>query len=107
MEILATKAERESIKFKQVEYMSNFIDKDFDGIISGINEWGIFVELIDTKCEGLIKLSSMKDDFFFFVNINMQIIGKKSKKKFKLGQQVKVKVLEANIEKRTIDLELL
>ena len=107
MEILATKAERESIKFKQVEYMSNFIDKDFDGIISGINEWGIFVELIKTKCEGLIKLSSMKDDFFDFDNINMQIIGKKSKKKFKLGQQVKVKVLETNIEKRTIDLELL
>ena len=70
----------------------------FRGIISGINEWGIFVELIDTKCEGLIKLSSMKDDFFDFDNINMQIIGKKSKKKFKLGQQVKVKVLEANIE---------
>ena len=107
MEILATKAERESIKFKQVEYMSNFIDKDFDGIISGINEWGIFVELIETKCEGLIKLSSIKDDFFDFDNINMQIIGKRSKKKFKLGEQIKVKVIETNIEKRTIDLELL
>ena len=107
MEILATKAERESIKFKQVEYMSNFIDKDFDGIISGINEWGIFVELIKTKCEGLIKLSSIKDDFFDFDNINMQIIGKRSKKKFKLGEQIQVKVIETNIEKRTIDLELL
>ena len=107
MEILATKAERESIKFKQVEYMSNFIEKNFDGIISGINEWGIFVELIETKCEGLIKLSSIKDDFFHFDNINMQIIGKRSKKKFKLGEQIKVKVIETNIEKRTIDLELL
>ena len=107
MEILATKAERESIKFKQVEYMSNFIDKDFDGIISGINEWGIFVELIKTQCEGLIKLSSIKNDFFDFDNINMQIIGKKSKIKFTMGQQVKVRVIETNIEKRTIDLELL
>jgi len=107
MEILATKAERESIKFKQVEYMSNFIDKDFDGIISGINEWGIFVELIKTQCEGLIKLSSIKNDFFDFDNMNMQIIGKKSKIKFTMGQQVKVRVIETNIEKRTIDLELL
>ncbi len=106
MEINAAKAERESIKFKQVEYMNNFINQDFEGIISGITEWGIFVELIETQCEGLIKLSSL-DDYYEFDYKNVQIVGKKSKNKFELGQKIKVKVIETNLNKRTIDLELL
>ena len=86
--------------------MSNFINQSFEGIISGITEWGIFVELIKTQCEGLIKLASL-DDYYEFDDKNIQIVGKKSKNKFELGQKIKVKVIETNLDKRTIDLELL
>ena len=82
MEINATKAERESIKYKQAEYMANFIGHEFDGVISGITEWGIYVEIIKTKCEGLIKISSITDDKYDFDNEKVIIIGRKYKKSF-------------------------
>ena len=106
MEINATKAERESIKYKQAEYMSLFIGKKFDAIISGVTEWGIYAEIIKTLCEGLIKISSMKDDHYIFDSEKMRITGRNSKKIFRLGQPIRVLVIDTDIEKRTIDLEL-
>ena len=106
MEINATKAERESIKYKQAEYMSLFIGKKFDAIISGVTEWGIYAEIIETLCEGLIKISSMKDDHYIFDSEKMRITGRNSEKIFRLGQAIRVLVIDTDIEKRTIDLEL-
>ena len=106
MEINATKAERESIKYKQAEYMSNFIGKSFQATISGITEWGIYGEIIENHCEGLIRISSMKDDRYEFDNEKIRIVGRNNKKIFRLGQVIKVKVIDTDIEKRTIDLVL-
>ena len=107
MEINATKAERESIKFKQTEYMTAFINQEFEAIISGVTEWGIYAEIIKTKCEGLIKISSMRADYYDFDNNKIQIVGKRTKTIYQLGQKITVKVVNTDINKRTIDLELL
>ena len=107
MEINATKAERESIKFKQTEYMAAFINQEFEAVISGVTEWGIYAEIIKTKCEGLIKISSMKDDYYDFDDKKIQIVGKRTKNIYQLGQKIIIKVVNTDINKRTIDLELL
>ena len=105
MEINATKAERESVKFKQTEYMSGFKGDIFEASITGVTEWGIYAEIIKTKCEGLIKISSLSDDEYSFDHRKVQIIGRNYNKSYKLGMIISVKVIDTNIEKRTIDLE--
>ena len=105
MEINATKAERESVKFKQTEYMSGFRGDIFEASITGVTEWGIYAEIIKTKCEGLIKISSLSDDEYSFDHRKVQIIGRNYNKSYKLGMIISVKVIDTNIEKRTIDLE--
>jgi ribonuclease R len=105
MEKLAAEAERSSIKYKQVQFMASMEeDKVFDGIVSGVMEYGIFVEIVETKCEGMIRLNTMEDDFYEFDADNYRIIGKRNKKMFTLGDPVKVKVVKTDLEKRTIDL---
>ena len=106
MEINATKAERESIKFKQAEYMTNFIGKEFEAVVSGITEWGMYGEIVENHCEGLIRMSSMKDDRYEFDDQKIRIVGRNNKKIFRLGQVIRVKVTDTDIEKRTIDLVL-
>ena len=106
MEINATKAERESIKFKQAEYMTNFIGKEFEAVVSGITEWGMYGEIVENHCEGLIRMSSMKDDRDEFDDQKIRIVGRNNKKIFRLGQVIRVKVTDTDIEKRTIDLVL-
>lgn len=106
MEINATKAERESIKFKQAEYMTNFIGKEFEAVVSGITEWGMYGEIVENHCEGLIRMSSMKDDRYEFDDQKIRIVGRNNKKIFRLGQVIRVKVTDTDIEKRTIDLIL-
>jgi len=101
----ASDAERASIKYKQVEYMALAEVKDYDGIISGITEWGIFVEITETKCEGMIRLQSLNDDYYEFDEKNMRLIGSKNKKMITLGDKVKVRVVNTDIDRRTIDLE--
>ncbi|WP_194777196.1 ribonuclease R [Pararhodonellum marinum] len=101
----AADAERASIKYKQVEYMSLAEDKDYDGIISGITEWGIFVEITETKCEGMIRLQELKDDYYEFDPKNMRLIGSRNKKIITLGDKVMVRVVKTDIDRRTIDLE--
>ena len=106
MEINATKAERESIKFKQTEYMSGFKGDVFEASITGVTEWGIYAEIIKTKCEGLIKISSLRDDKYSFDHKKLQINGKNYNKNYRLGMVISVKVVDTDIEKRTIDLEI-
>ena len=102
----AQDAERSSIKYKQVEYMSFRIGKTFDGIIAGITEWGMYVEEKETKCEGLIRMREMTDDFYVYNEKKMELIGNKKKKKYKLGDAVRIKVKGVDLEKKTIDYVL-
>lgn len=101
----AADAERASIKYKQVEFMSLAEDKDYEGIVSGITEWGVFVEISETKCEGMIRVQDMDDDYYEFDQKNMRLVGSKTKKMITLGDKVKVRVVNTDIDRRTIDLE--
>jgi ribonuclease R len=99
----ASDAERASIKYKQVEYMSKRLGESFDGIISGITEWGIYVEEIETKCEGLVRVRDINDDFYIFSEKRLELVGQKKKKKYRLGDRVKIKVKGVDLERKTID----
>lgn len=101
----ASDAERASIKYKQVEFMSLAEDKDYDGIVVGVTEWGVFVEITETKCEGMIRVQDMDDDYYEFDQKSMRLIGSKTKKMITLGDKVKVRVVNTDIDRRTIDLE--
>ncbi|MGK7395145.1 MAG: ribonuclease R [Candidatus Cyclobacteriaceae bacterium M3_2C_046] len=105
MEKRAADAERASIKYKQVEFMQKFLGEDFEGVVSGVTEWGVYVEIVETKCEGMIRMSQMDDDYYEFDEQNYRIIGRNNKKMISLGDNVKVKVVDTDIDKRTIDLE--
>ncbi|MBE9467810.1 MAG: ribonuclease R [Bacteroidetes bacterium] len=106
MEQKSVNAERASIKYKQVEFMSDKIDKEFDGIISGVTQWGLFVEIIENKCEGLVSIRDLKDDYYVFDEENYCIIGKHNKIKYQLGDRVKIKVVNANLQKKQLDFNL-
>lgn len=101
----AADAERASIKYKQVEYMALAEKKDYEGIVTGVTEWGVFVEITETKCEGMVRLQEIKDDYYEFDEKNMRLIGTKNKKMITLGDKVQVKVVNTDINRRTIDLE--
>ena len=101
----AADAERASIKYKQVEFMESVGDKVFNGIISGVTEWGIYVEIVETKCEGMVRMVDLRDDFYEFDERNYRIIGRKNKRMFTLGDEVYVRVTNTDIDRRTIDLE--
>jgi len=102
----ASDAERASIKYKQVEYMSTRAGQTFTGIISGITEWGMYVEEIETKCEGMIRTRDMKDDFYTFNEKKLELVGEKTKRKYRFGDKVKIKVKGVDLEKKTIDYTL-
>jgi len=104
MEKTASEAERASIKYKQVEFMQSMSDREFDGIVSGMTEYGIFVEITETKCEGMVRMAEMDDDYYELDAENYRVIGKRNKKMITLGDNVKVKVKDTNLNKRTIDL---
>jgi ribonuclease R len=102
-EIDAAEAERASKKLKQVEYMSDKIGQVFDGTISGVTEWGIYIEELETKSEGMIKLRDLGSDFYQFDKKTYSIIGQKTKKKFTLGDKIKFKVAGADLDRKTLD----
>ncbi len=106
MEQLATDAERASIKYKQAEYLENKIGEIFEGAISGLTDWGMFVELKNNKCEGMIRLNTISDDYYEYDNKMMAVVGKKFFKKYKLGDVISVKISAVNKTNRTIDLKL-
>jgi len=100
----AADAERASIKYKQVEFMSLQEDKKYAGIITGVTDFGIFVEIIETKCEGMVRLADMKDDFYEFEERNYRVIGRRRKKIYRLGDEVEVHVKKTDVDRRTMDL---
>ena len=101
----AADAERASIKYKQVQFMSLAEVRDYDGIVSGVTEWGVFVEITETKCEGMIRVQEMDDDYYAFDERNMRLVGSKTKRMITLGDKVLVRVVNTDIDRRTIDLE--
>jgi ribonuclease R len=103
----AADAERASIKYKQVEYMAQFVDREMTGFITGLTDWGIFVELNETRCEGMIRLSDLQDDQYYFDEEKLFVIGRKYKETYFFGDKVTVRVKGVNLDKRTIDLTLL
>ena len=105
-EQLAEQAERASIKYKQVEYMADRMGQVFDAVISGVTEWGIYAEIIENKCEGMIGIRSLGGDYFEFDEKNYCIIGQRTRKRYRLGDHVKVKVVRCNLEKKQMDYEL-
>jgi ribonuclease R len=100
----AADAERASIKYKQVEFMASAENKVYEGLISGVTEWGLYVEIVETKCEGMIRLADLTDDFYEFDEKKYRIVGRKRKKIYTLGDRVKVRVKKTDIDKRLIDL---
>jgi len=102
----AVDAERASVKYKQVEFMQTMLGQEFDGIVSGVTEWGIFVEIIETKCEGMIRVTDLEDDFYEFDEKQMCVIGRGSKRMIVIGDPLKVLIAKTDIERRIIDLEL-
>ncbi|MES2388946.1 MAG: ribonuclease R [Bacteroidota bacterium] len=105
MERRASEAERASIKYKQVEYMQmQDQDRVFAGIVSGVTEWGFYVEIVETKCEGLVRVVDLQDDFFELDAENFRLVGTRTKRIIAFGDKVEVKIKGTNIEKRTIDL---
>ena len=106
MERLATDAERASIKYKQVEFMSDKIGKKFEGVISGVTEWGIYVEIIENQCEGMIAIRELQDDYFEYDEENYCIRGRHTGKVYMLGDKIGVEVAKADLQKRQLDYRL-
>lgn len=103
MEQLASNAERASIKYKQVEFMGEHLGQVFDGVISGVTEWGIYVELTANKCEGMIPIRDLDDDYYLFDDKNYCLVGRRYHRKYQLGDEITVKVAKANLDKKQLD----
>lgn len=106
MEIKASEAERASIKFKQVQYLLDRKDEIFNGMISGVTEWGLYVEIVDSKCEGLIRVRDLVDDFYELNEDQYCLVGHRSKKVYQLGDLLKVRLKSADLMKKQIDFVL-
>ena len=105
-EIKASEAERDGRKYKQIEFMMDKVGKTFDGIITGVTEWGLYAEDSETRAEGMIKLSSLSDDFYKLDAKTYSIVGEKTKKTYSLGQKIKIKLISADLDKRQMDYEI-
>ena len=106
-ELVAADAERTSTKYKLIEYMSDKIGQEFDGSISGLSDWGMYVEVEPTKIEGMVSLREVKSDFYEFDENSYRIVGRRTHKIYRLGDKVRIKVKEANLEQRFLDYELI
>ena len=105
-EVLATNAERESIKYMQVKYMQTHVNRVFEGIVSGVTDWGLYVELVDNKCEGLVRIKSILDDIYYFDLEQYALVGHHTANTYQIGQEVAVRVIEADLLKRQLTFEL-
>ena len=106
MENLATKAERDSIKYMQIKFMQDHKDEEFVGVISGVTDWGIYVEIISNKCEGMVRIRDIKDDYYEFDQDQFALVGRETKNMYQLGDEVVVKVKQADLVKRHLDFDL-
>ena len=103
MEQLASNAERSSIKYKQVEYMRDHLGEEYDGMISGVTEWGLYVELDENKCEGLVPMRDLADDYYDFDEKNYCLRGRRKGNVYRLGDQIRIRVANANLERKQLD----
>lgn len=106
MEMVASNAERSSIKYKQVEFMKDKLGQVFDGVVSGVTEWGLYVELNENKCEGLVPIRDLDDDYYEFDDKNYCLLGRRTKRIYRLGDAITVKVAQANLERKQLDFAL-
>ena len=106
MEKIASQAERDSIKYMQVKFLKNKIGKTYDGTISGVTEWGLYIEITANKCEGLVKISSIKNDHYVYNEKKYSITGYRSKITYTLGQKVRIKIQRADLERKQMDFIL-
>ena len=106
MEQLAANAERASIKYKQVEYMSERLGQEYDVVISGVTEWGLYVEINENKCEGLVPIRDLEDDYYEFDEKNFCLIGHRKKRIYRLGDPIRIQIARANLEKKQLDFAL-
>ena len=106
-EQVAANAERASIKYKQVEFMSEHIGEDFDAVISGVTEWGLYAEINENKCEGMIPMRTLQDDYYEFDDANYCIIGRRHHRKFTIGDPVRVRIVRANLDRKQLDFEMI
>jgi exoribonuclease R len=107
MENLATKAERDSIKYMQIRFMQDHLNEEFVGVISGVTDWGIYIEIISNKCEGMVSVRDMKDDHYYFDQDHYAMVGKNTKKMFQLGEEVIVKVKNTDLARKHLDFTLI
>ena len=107
LEKKASDAERASIKYKQVEYMQGHVGESFDGTITGVTEWGIYIEEKETKCEGMVKVRDLPQDFYTSDEKNYTLKGEKTGRKFTLGDTVKFKIISADMERRVLDYQII
>ena len=105
-EVEAAEAERDSIKYKQVEFMQGYVGQTFNGIVSGVAEWGVYVEEAETKAEGLLRMRSLGSDYFVLDKKNYRVVGERTQKTYALGDRVRVRLAAADLETRTIDWTL-
>jgi ribonuclease R len=106
MEQVAANAERASVKYKQVEYMSDKLGRVYDGVISGVTEWGLYVELNENKCEGLVPIRDLQDDYYEFDDKNYTLTGRRHRHQFRLGDPITIKVAQASLERKQLDFAL-
>lgn len=106
MEQLASLAERASIKYKQVEFMKDTVGEIFSGVVSGVTQWGIYVEIEENKCEGMVSVRSLKDDFYEYDEAEYALIGERTKRRYTLGDRLTIRVVNANLSKKQLDFEL-
>jgi ribonuclease R len=106
MEQVAANAERDSIKYKQVEFMADKIGKVYDGVVSGVTEWGIYVEINENKCEGMIPIRELDDDFYELDEKNFRLVGRRTRREYRLGQPVSIQVARANLDRKQLDFTL-
>jgi len=107
MEQLASKAERDSVKYMQVKYMEDHKDQEFEGVISGVTEWGIYVEIIENKCEGMVRIRDIKDDYYLYDEKQYALVGQSTKNLYQLGDHVLIKVKKTDLERKHLDFTLL
>jgi ribonuclease R len=106
MEVLAMEAERASIKYKQAEFMKDKVGQQFEGVVSGVTEWGIYVEILENKCEGMIPIRGLAGDFYVYDEDNYCIRGKRTGRKYQMGDPVQIEVVRVNMERKQIDFSL-
>ena len=106
-EELASKAERDSIKYMQVKYMQDHKDEVFDGVITGVTEWGIYVEITKNKCEGMVRIRDIKSDYYIFDEEQYAIVGQSTKQMYQLGDNVQVQVKKTDLERKHLDFNLI